>query len=73
MYENRATYRIKIKNSGTPLNETYGWSIYRNSDVLPTLRSQKLFGSRTAGLADANESRLQLIDTDLQDHKAKER
>jgi hypothetical protein len=68
----KPTYRIEVKYSGTPPNETYGWEIYRNLDVLPTLRSQQLFVSRMAGIADANRSRLQLVDTDLQDRKSKE-
>ena len=58
------TYRVVIKNSGTPPNETFGWEIYGNQDVLPVLRSQRLFISRMAGLADANRSRLQLVDAD---------
>jgi hypothetical protein len=58
------TYRVKINKSGAPPNEVYGWEIYRNLDVLPTLRSQRLFVSRMLGLADANRSRTQLIDTD---------
>jgi hypothetical protein len=66
------TYRVELKYSGTPPNETYGWEIYRNLDVLPTLRSQQSFVSRMAGLADANRSRLQLVDTNLQDRKLKE-
>jgi hypothetical protein len=69
----RPTYRVEIKNSGTPPNETYGWKIHRNSDVLPILRSQQLFVSRMAGLADANRSRLQLVDADLQNREVKER
>lgn len=69
----KPTYRVEIKNNGTPPNETYGWKIHRNSDVLPILRSQQLFVSRMAGLADANRSRLQLVDTDLQNREAKER
>jgi hypothetical protein len=69
----KPTYRVEIKNNGTPPNETYGWKIHRNSDVLPILRSQQLFVSRMAGLADANRSRLQLVDADLQDREAKER
>jgi hypothetical protein len=68
----KPTYRVEIKNNGTPPNETYGWKIHRNSDVLPILRSQQLFVSRMAGLADANRSRLQLVDTDLQNRKTKE-
>jgi hypothetical protein len=72
MNEKKPTYRVEIKNSGTPPNETYGWKIYRNSDVLPILRSQQLFVSRMAGLADANQSRLQLVDTDLQNWETKE-
>jgi hypothetical protein len=59
-----AIYRIKIKWSGNLPNKTYGWEIYRNSDVLPVLRSQQPFVSRAAGLADANQSRLQLVDAD---------
>jgi hypothetical protein len=59
----KPTYRVEIKNNGTPPNETFGWNIYRNQDVLPILRSQQHFVSRMAGLADANRSRLQLVDT----------
>jgi hypothetical protein len=69
----KPTYRVEIKNNGTPPNETYGWKIHRNSDVLPILRSQQLFVSRMAGLADANRSRLQLVDADLKNREAKER
>ena len=69
MNEKNSTYRVEIKNSGTPRNEAYSWQIYRNKDVLPILRSQQVFGSRMAGLADANRSRLQLVDTDLQNRK----
>ncbi|MGA9440060.1 MAG: hypothetical protein WBV76_17980 [Pseudolabrys sp.] len=69
----KPTYRVEIKNNGTPPNETYGWKIHRNSDVLPILRSQQLFVSRMAGLADANRSRLQLVDADLQNREVKER
>jgi hypothetical protein len=72
MNERTPTYRVEIKHSGTPPNETYGWKIHRNSDVLPILRSQQLFVSRIAGLADANRSRLQLVDADLQHRAAKE-
>jgi hypothetical protein len=72
MNEKKPTYRVEIKNAGKPPNETYGWTIYRNSDVLPILRSQQLFVSRMAGLADANQSRLQLVDTDLQNWETKE-
>jgi hypothetical protein len=64
MNEKKSTYRVEIKNIGTPPNETFGWNIYRNQDVLPILRSQQLFVSRAAGLTDANRSRLQLIDAD---------
>jgi hypothetical protein len=64
MNEKKPTYRVEIKNSGTPPKEAYGWKIYRNQDVLPILRSQQLFVSRMAGLADANRSRLQLVDAD---------
>jgi len=73
MNEKQPTYRIEIKNSGTPPNKTFAWNIYRNQDVLPILRSQQLFVSRMAGLADANRSRLQLVDADLQNREAKER
>jgi hypothetical protein len=62
MSEKNPTYRVEIKNSGTPPNVTFGWNIYRNQDVLPILRSQRHFVSRMAGLADANRSRLQLVD-----------
>lgn len=65
MNENKPTYRVEMKNSGTPPNETYGWNIYRNGDVLPTLRSPRTFVSRKAGLADANRARQQLADTDV--------
>jgi hypothetical protein len=61
MSEKKPTYRVEIKKGGTPPNESFGWNIYRNQDVLPILRSQQHFVSRTAGLADANRSRLQLI------------
>ena len=71
MNEKEPTYRVEIKYSGTT-NKTYGWEIYRNVDVLPILRSQQLFVSRMAGLADANRSRLQLVDTDLKKLKTKE-
>jgi len=64
MNEKKPTYRVEMKNSGTTPNETYGWNIYRNQDVLPILRSQQLFVSRMVGLADANRSRLRMIDAD---------
>jgi hypothetical protein len=64
MSEKNPTYRVEIKYNGEPPNETYGWEIYRNLDVLPILRSQQRFVSRMAGIADANRSRLQLVDTD---------
>ena len=69
MNEKNSTYRVEIKNSGTTPNEAYSWQIYKNTDVLPILRSQQVFGSRMTGLADANRSRLQLADTDLQNRK----
>ena len=72
MSEKKPTYRVEIKNSGAPPNEAYGWEIYRNQDVLPILRSRQLFTSRMVGLADANRSRLQLVDTDLKNRKTKE-
>src|SRR4029077_20129361 len=72
MNEKKPTYRIRIRSSGTPPNESYGWNIHQNSDVLPIRRSQQLFVSRMAGLADANRSRLQLVDADSQDRAAKE-
>jgi hypothetical protein len=64
MGERKPTYRVEIKNNGTPPNEAFGWNIYRNQDVLPILRSQRSFVSRMAGLADANRSRLQLVAAD---------
>jgi hypothetical protein len=64
MSEKKSTYRVEIKNNGAPPNETFGWNIYRNHDVLPMLRSQQPFVSRMAGLADANRSRLQLVAAD---------
>ena len=72
MNGNTFTYRVEIRNSGTPPNESYSWQIYRNMDVLPILRSQQTFASRRAGLADANRSRLQLGETDLQNRKKEE-
>jgi hypothetical protein len=65
MNQKKSNYRVEIEKSGAPLNEVYGWKIYRNLDVLPTLRSQRLFVSRILGLADANGSRLQLVKTDM--------
>jgi hypothetical protein len=64
MSQKKPTYRVEIKNNGTPPDETFGWNIYRNQDVLPILRSQQSFVSRMAGLADANRSRLQLVAAD---------
>jgi hypothetical protein len=72
MNAKKPTYRIRIRSSGTPPNETYGWNIHQNSDVLPIRRSQELFASRMAGLADANRSRLQLVDADLQERQVKD-
>ncbi len=72
MNEKQPTYRIEIKNSGQPPNENFGWKIYRNLDVLPILHSQQFFVSRMAGLADANRSRRQLVDTDMQSQTTKE-
>ena len=72
MNEKMPTYRVEIGNRGTPPNETYGWKIYQNMDVLPILRSQHFFVSRMAGLADANRSRLRLLDADAQNLKTKE-
>ena len=66
MIEKQPTYRIEIKNSGKPPNENYGWKIYQNLDVLPILHSQQFFVSRMAGLADANRSRRQLVEADMQ-------
>ena len=65
MNEKKSTYRVEIKKSGAPPNEAYGWEIYRNLDILPTLRSQQFFVSRMMGLADANRSRLQLVDAEM--------
>lgn len=65
MNEKKSTYRVEIKKSGAPPHEAYGWEIYKNLDVLPILRSQQLFVSRMSGLADANRSRLRLVDTDM--------
>jgi hypothetical protein len=72
MTEKKSTYRVEIKKGGAPPNEAYGWEIYRNLDVLPILRSQQHFVSRMAVLADANRSRLQLVDTDMQNWEMKE-
>jgi hypothetical protein len=71
MNEKTPTYRIEIKNNDMAPNNSYEWQIYRNTDVLPILRSQQLFVSRTAGLADANRSRIKLIDADLQNLQKK--
>jgi hypothetical protein len=68
----KSIYRVEIKKSGTPPNEAYGWEIYENLDVLPILRSEQLFVSRMSGLADANRSRLQLVDTDMKNRRPKE-
>jgi len=73
MNEKKPTYRVEIKNNGITPNKSYRWQIYRNMDVLPILRSQQLFVSRIAGLANANRSRLQLVDTDLQNLQMKEK
>jgi hypothetical protein len=72
MNSENSTYRIEIRNSSTPRQESYSWQIYRNMDVLPILRSQQVFASRMAGLADANRSRLNLVEADLQNQKTKE-
>jgi hypothetical protein len=61
MGDEKATYRIKINNCGTPPHGQFGWEIYRNADTLPFLRSQQFFISRLAGIADANRSRARLI------------
>jgi hypothetical protein len=63
MGEEKPTYRVEMKNIGTPPNVTFGWNIYKNRDVLPILRSEQRFVTRMAGLADANRSRIRLIDT----------
>jgi hypothetical protein len=62
MHAKKPSFRVKIKRGGTPPQETYEWEIYRNSDVLPVLRSERFFRSRVAGLADANRARLHLAD-----------
>ena len=64
MNEKNPNYRIEIKNNVLQRNETFGWEIYKNRDVLPILRSQQTFASRKAGLADANRARLQLAEID---------
>jgi hypothetical protein len=64
MNEKNPNYRVEIKNNVLQPNETFGWEIYRNRDVLPILRSQQTFASRKAGLADANRARLQLTEID---------
>ena len=73
MNENSPTYRVELKKGGIAPNKGYGWQIHKNTDVLPILRSQQLFTSRMAGLADANRSRLQLVDADLQNLQTKEK
>jgi hypothetical protein len=72
MSNENSTYRVEIINSGTSRQESYSWKIYRNMEVLPILRSQQLFATRMAGLAEANRSRLNLVETDLQNRKTKE-
>ena len=72
MSSENSTYRVEIINSGTSRQESYSWKIYRNMEVLPILRSQQLFATRMAGLAEANRSRLNLVKTDLQNRKTKE-
>jgi len=69
MSESRPTYRVEMKCSGTPPDDIYAWEIYRNLDVLPVLRSRQAFLSRRDGLADANRSRLGLVDVDRQNLK----
>jgi hypothetical protein len=64
MGDEKPTYRIKISNCGTPPDKQFGWEIYRNADILPFLRSQKVFDSRRAGIADANRSRVRLIEAE---------
>ena len=71
MNEKQPTYRIEINNNGQPPSKSYGWKIYQNSDVLPILHSQQFFVSRMAGLADANRSRRQLVDSDMQSQTTK--
>ena len=73
MNDKERAYRVEIKHRGTPSKEIYGWEIYRNSDVLPIIRSQELFVSRVAVLADANRARTQLVDADLQNRNATSR
>jgi hypothetical protein len=73
MNNENSTYRVEIISSGNPRRESYSWKIYRNMEVLPILRSQQLFATRMAGLADANRSRLTLVETDLQNRKTKEK
>lgn len=46
MNEKKSTCRVEIKKSGTPPNESYGWEIYKNLDVLPILVSESF---RTSG------------------------
>jgi len=72
MNEKPPAYRIEMKNTGQPSNESYGWKIYRNADVLPILHSQQFFVSRMAGLADANRSRRQLVDADMRSQTTNE-
>ena len=74
MNEKKPTYRIRdqIVAARRRIKPANGLNIHQNSDVLPIRRSQQLFVSRMAGLADANRSRLQLVDADLQDRAAKE-
>ncbi len=73
MNANAPTYCVEIKQSGIAPNKSYGWQIYKNTDVLPILQSQRLFVSRMAGLAEANRSRLQLVDADSQNMQTKEK
>ena len=53
MNERTPTYRIEIKNNGIAPKQELWVANHRNKDVLPILRSQRLFVSRMAGLADA--------------------
>jgi hypothetical protein len=73
MNDKELAYRVEIKYRRTLPKETYGWEIYRNSDVLPIIRSQELFVSRVVALADANRARAQLVDADLQNRNAASR
>ena len=62
MTDRQSTYRVKIKRSGTPPNESYGVGNFQELGCLTRPAIQGTFVSRAKGLADANQSRLRLVE-----------